>query len=77
MTATTFDDSLRTFARLGPYRPFVVELVSGTTIEVDHPEALVFRDGLAVFVGRGGVPYLFDHQGVAGFRGSQATSDAG
>jgi hypothetical protein len=29
------------------------------------PEALVLRDGVAVFVAKGGVPVLFDHEGVS------------
>ena len=48
-----------------PYRPFTVVLVNGDRFEVDHHDALVVRDGVAVFVGPGGVPVLFDHEGVA------------
>jgi hypothetical protein len=32
---------------------------------VDHPDALAVRDGVALFVGPGGVPAVFDHEGVA------------
>jgi hypothetical protein len=41
-----------------------VELVSGDRFQVDHPEALVLRDGVAAFIAAGGVPTLFDHEGV-------------
>jgi hypothetical protein len=32
---------------------------------VDHPDAVVVRDGVAIFVGPGGIPAIFDHEGVA------------
>jgi len=65
MMAENFDSTLRAFQRRTPFQPFTVELVSGTRVQVDHPEALVFRDGVAVFVARGGVPAIFDHEGVS------------
>jgi hypothetical protein len=65
MEADNFDNSLVAFRRRVPFRPFTVVLVNGHRFEVDHQEALVVRDGVAVFVGPGGVPVLFDHEGVA------------
>jgi hypothetical protein len=43
--------------------------VNGDRFEVDHPGALVVRDGVAVFIGPGGIPVLFDHEGVNQFLG--------
>jgi len=65
MTSENFDLTLRAFQHIRPFKPFVVEMVSGEWFQVDHPEALVFRDGMGVFVARGGVPTLFDHEGVS------------
>lgn len=65
MTPNNFERALRAFQRRKPFQPFTVELVSGDRFQVDHPEALVFRDGVAVFVAQGGVPVLFDHEGVS------------
>jgi len=65
MEADNFDNTLTAFRRRVPFRPIVVALVNGDRFEVDHPEALVIRDGVAVFIGPGGVPVLFDHQGVS------------
>ena len=65
MEASNFDNTLLAFRRRVPFRPFTVVLVNGDRFEVDHQEALVVRDGVAVFVGPGGVPVLFDHEGVA------------
>jgi hypothetical protein len=65
MLAEAFDRTLRAFARRTPFRPFTVEFVSGTRITVDHPEALVFRGGVAVFFSPDGTPSLFDHESVS------------
>lgn len=39
-------------------------MVSGDRFQVDHPEALVVRNGMAVFIAADGTPILFDHEGV-------------
>jgi hypothetical protein len=65
MTLDHFDRTLRAFQRRVPFKAFTVELVSGHRFQVDHPEALVLRDGVAVFVAKGGAPTLFDHEGVS------------
>lgn len=64
MTRTYFERMLRAFQRRKPFRPFTVALVNGDRFQVDHPEVLVLRDGVAVFVAAGGFPVLFDHEGV-------------
>jgi hypothetical protein len=60
-----FERSLRAFQRRTPFRTFTVAFVSGDRFQVDHPEALVIRDGVAVFIAAGGVPTLFDHESVS------------
>ncbi len=72
MTTAHFDRSLRALQRRKPFKAFTVELVSGEKIKVDHPEALVLRDGVAVFVAKGGYPILFDHEGVSQLVGQPA-----
>jgi hypothetical protein len=69
MTAKHFDRTLRAFQRRTPFRVFQVELVSGTRFQIDHPEALVLRGGVAVFVRADGTPVIFDHEGVNQFIG--------
>ena len=64
MDAEHFERTLRAFQRRTPYRSFTVELLSGNRFQIDHPEALVLRDGVAVFIAAGGVPPLFDHESV-------------
>jgi hypothetical protein len=61
----TFDGTIRTFKHRTPFRPFTVSLVNGEHLEVDHPDAIAVRDGVGLFVGPGGIPAVFDHEGVA------------
>jgi hypothetical protein len=65
MQPQTFERTLRAFSQRVPFHPFAVELVSGSLVTVDHPEALVFRGGLAVYISPDGIPSLFDHEGVS------------
>lgn len=65
MDRETFDATLRTFKHRTPFRPFTVSLVNGERLEVDHPDSLAMRDGVALFAGPGGVPSVFDYEGVA------------
>ncbi len=69
MEVDHFDRTLNAFRQRVPFRPFTVALVNGDRFEVDHPGALVVWDGVAVFIGPGGVPVLFDHEGVNQFIG--------
>ena len=65
MVAEHFQTTIRAFQRRSPFRPYIVELVSGERVKVDHPEALVIRGGVAVFVNAEGAPSIFDHEGVS------------
>ncbi len=65
MEATNFDQILIAFKRRTPFRPFTVALVNGDRFEVDHSDALVVRDGVAVYIAAGGVPVLFDRESVS------------
>ena len=52
--------------RVGLPQTFVgrVKLNGGQRFKVDHPGALVMRDGVAVFLAPGGVSIWFDHDSV-------------
>jgi hypothetical protein len=65
MDRETFTETIRAFRNRTPFRPFTVALVNGDRYEVDHPEALAVRDGLALFAAPGNVPVIFDHEGVS------------
>ena len=64
MTVDNFDNTLRVLQLRRPFQVFTVELHGGERFEVDHANALVVRDGVAVFVAPGGIPHLFDHDSV-------------
>jgi hypothetical protein len=64
MTADNFGSALEGLIRREPFRVFTVELHGGRRFEVDHPNALVVRDGVAGFLAPRGVPIWFDHDSV-------------
>ena len=65
MDRETFTETIRAFRNRTPFAPFTVVTVSGSRYEVDFPDALAVRDGLAIFVGPGRVPVFFDNEGVS------------
>ncbi len=77
MTVDNFTQTLETFRTRSLFKPFTVVLVSGRQFEVDHPSALVHRDGFAIVVGPGGVPTIFDRKGVGHFVADLADRLAG
>lgn len=76
MSPESFQNALNALRQRKPFRPFTVELVSGTRFEIDFPDALLVRDGVAVFIGLGGVPVLLDHEGVSQLIGEQNAATA-
>lgn len=72
MTPEHFQTTIRAFQKRTPFRPYIVALVSGDRVQVDHPEALVLRGGVGVYVNSAGAPTIFDHEGV-----SQISADTG
>jgi hypothetical protein len=65
MEAEAFERSLRAFSRRKPFQPFIVEMVSGTTLQIEHPEALIFRSRVAVYVDKDNEITHFDNTGVS------------
>ncbi|MCI0642374.1 MAG: hypothetical protein L0Y72_32035 [Gemmataceae bacterium] len=74
MTAENFDQVLQGLRTQSPFRVFTVELHGGKRFEVDHPGAMVVRDGVAVFLAPGGVPIWFDHESVTQIVGAPAST---
>ncbi len=65
MTTENFAKSLQAYQKRKPFRSFRVRFVSGEHVEIDHPEALVVRGGVGVYINASGVPTLFDHENVS------------
>lgn len=76
MTAERFDGLLDALRGRNPFQPFAVELVGGHRFEIDYPQALIVRDGVAVFLLPGGVPVWFDHESVTQIVGDIADASA-
>jgi hypothetical protein len=64
MTPQNFQIALRAFTRRSPFRPFVVELVSGDRFRVGHPEDLTLRGRVAMYVAPNKAGKLFDSESV-------------
>lgn len=65
MQVDHFDQTLNAFKNRKPFQPFTVVMVDGDRFEIDFPNALVVRDGMAVYISAGGAPILFDYEGVS------------
>lgn len=65
MTAENFDKTLKAYQKRQPFRSFSVRFVSGEQVDVDHPEAMVVRGGVGVYLSASGAPTLFDHESVS------------
>ena len=70
MKSDTFEKTLKGFSERVPFRPFTVELINGRQFAINHPEALVVRSGVAVYIDPDGALVIFDHEGVNQFTGS-------
>ncbi len=77
MTADSFASVLNGLRQLQPFHVLTVELHAGRRFEVDHPGALVVRDGVAVFLAPSGVPIWFDHENVNQIIGATASNAPG
>jgi hypothetical protein len=69
MDRDSFTETIRAFKSQLPFRPFTLTTVNGSRYEVDHPDNLAVRDGVALFAGPGGVPVILNHEGVSGVIG--------
>ena len=76
MTAENFTAVLEGLRSAQPFRVFTVELNGGKRFEVDHADAMVTRDGVAVFLAPGGVPVWFDHESVLRVVGAGSATEA-
>ncbi len=76
MTSDHFEQLFNALGQRSPWHPFTVELVGGHRFEVDHPKAMVVRDGVAVYLQPGGVPVWFDHDSVTQVVGDIADASA-
>lgn len=74
MTRELFEESINQLLNRKPYQIFTIELQNGRIHEIDHPNALSYRDGGAVFLAPGYVPIIFDHDCVVRIIAAPATA---
>ncbi len=77
MTRDTFMATMTTLRQRRPFHPFTISLINGDRFEVDFPDALLVRDGVGAYVAPGGVPHIFDCEGVNEIIGDLMAQPAG
>ena len=74
MKRRQFDHVLRIFMRRKPFKAFIIELTSGTRIEVRHPEAVSLGEEAVLVKNTDGIQQVFDYSTVAQFMDSPPSS---
>lgn len=64
MTVEGFELVVNELLNAKPFGIFTVQLKDGAVCEIDHPPALHFEYGVAVFTGPGGTKKIFDADSV-------------
>ena len=64
MMSDQFKRALRAFSRRTPFVPFAIELTTGHSIEVTHPEAVILDGRVVIFRETSHVYRLFDSSSV-------------
>ena len=64
MDATLFSETVARLSSRRPFSPFTIRLNDGSYFEVDSPNMLATREGVAVGIAPGKIPVWFDHQSV-------------
>ena len=77
MDRDTFDRTIRAFKHRTPFQPFTVAMTNGDRVEIDFPDAVLVREGVVLYAGPGGVPHVFDYEGVSQVIGDLAGNASG
>ena len=64
MTVEGFELVVYDLLNAKPFQIFTVQLKDGTLHEIDHPLALGYLQGVAIFTGPGGAKRVFDCDSV-------------
>jgi hypothetical protein len=60
-----FERALRSFTRRRRFQPFMIQMITGEELRIPHPEAIVMRGELIVFVAPKDKYRLFDSTSVS------------
>ncbi len=72
MDRKTFNAAMSQYVNFTPFSPFTVALTNGDRLEIDHRNAVAYRNGTGLFAGPGGTPHIFDYQSVTQIIGDLA-----
>jgi hypothetical protein len=72
MDRNQFNTTLHTLKNRRPFGPFTLAMVNGDRLEVDFPDGLAVREGMALYLAAGGIPVWCDHEGVSEIIGGLA-----
>jgi hypothetical protein len=64
VSSDNFDGVLRALLDRRPFFVFTIELRDKRRFEIDHLDAIIIADGIAVFDSPGSVLMYFDHESV-------------
>jgi len=67
MNKRIFATKLKSYQIRKPFKAFAIELTSGSSFTIKHPEALLTYAGAAVYIEPDGAVTIFDAQSVAQF----------
>lgn len=70
MSKENFESVLRAFLARKRFKSFSLELVNGTRLEINHPEALQLYQSLVVCNSTAGVRSVFEYEAVVRFADS-------
>lgn len=76
MAPDNFDAMMQQLLHRRPFQMFTVQLMTGEQFQVDHPDAVAFKAGAAVFIGPGKRFYWFDNNSVSHFIDQSAETTA-
>jgi hypothetical protein len=64
MNANNFERALRRLCGRRPFKTFAVEMTTGELLRVEHPEAMIVRQGMVYFFETDGERRYFDSGSV-------------
>lgn len=64
MIADVFVKALRVYCRRKPFRQFVLEFSNSAQLTIGHPESIVIRNDLVVYLAPNSLYQLFDASSV-------------
>ncbi len=67
MTSENFARAWKGFSERQPFRPFTLELASGSRIEINHPEAVTFDEELIICKATRGIRSVIECASVVRF----------